>query len=242
MVGQLVEQTPPDVIVFQDLFPGNYAVKVEDSYGCMDTTRFTVVAPDPIEAMPSIGDQNSCFGEADASIVIPNSSLVGGTGNLNVTVLSPAGNPMGGGTFTDEGFGVSGLVCLNGDGTYEVTTTDDNGCSRVDTVYVNCPEPIEWTVDWTDVVCAGASDGTIVAEASGGSGGELYLTNNLSTPVLLSAAADSLPLTASIGNLGEYLSGVGVRCVGLHFGHGLHHGGGACTDRTFHYKCDRFDM
>ena len=21
-----------------------------------------------------------------------------------------------------------GLVCLNGDGTYEVTTTDDNGC------------------------------------------------------------------------------------------------------------------
>ena len=56
---------------------------------------------------------------------------------------------MGGGTFTDDGFELSGLVCLNGDGTYEVTTTDDNGCFRVDTVYVNCPEPIEWTVDWT---------------------------------------------------------------------------------------------
>jgi hypothetical protein len=26
---------------------------------------------------------------------------------------------------------------LNGDGTYEVTTTDDNGCSRVDIVHVN---------------------------------------------------------------------------------------------------------
>ncbi len=199
-----------DVNSFSDVEPGDYAVLVLDAYGCMDTTRFTVVAPDPIEAMPSIGNQNSCFGEADASIVIPDSLLVGGTGDLNVTVLSPAGNPMGGGTFTEEGFELSGLVCLNGDGTYEVTTTDDNGCSRVDIVYVNCPEPIEWTVDWTDVVCAGASDGTIVAEASGGSGGELYLTNNLSTPVLLSAAADSLPLTASIGDLGPTLYQVWV--------------------------------
>ena len=206
--GALVAET--NVNSFSDVEPGDYAVLVLDAYGCMDTTRFTVVAPDPIEAMPSIGDQNSCFGEADASIVIPNSSLVGGTGDLNVTVLSPAGNPMDGGTFTNEGFELSGLVCLNGDGTYEVTTTDDNGCSRVDTVYVNCPEPIEWTVDWTDVVCAGASDGTIVAEASGGSGGELYLTNNLSTPVLLSAAADTLPLTASIGDLGPTIYQVWV--------------------------------
>lgn len=206
--GALVAQT--NVNSFSDVEPGDYAVLVLDDYGCRDTTRFTVVAPDPIEAMPSIGNQNSCFGEADASIVIPESLLVGGTGDLNVTVLSPAGNPMGGGTFTDEGFELSGLVCLNGDGTYEVTTTDDNGCFRVDTVYVNCPEPIEWTVDWTDVVCAGASDGTIVAEASGGSGGELYLTNNQSAPVLLSAAADTLPLTASIGNLGPTLYQVWV--------------------------------
>ena len=199
-----------DVNSFSDVEPGDYAVLVLDDYGCMDTTRFTVVAPEPIEAMPSIGNQNSCFGEADASIVIPDSLLVGGTGDLTVTVLSPVGNPMGGGTFSDDGFELSGLVCLNGDGTYEVTTTDDNGCFRVDTVYVNCPEPIEWTVDWTNVVCAGASDGTIVAEASGGSGGELYLTNNQSAPVLLSAEADSLPLTASIGDLGPTLYQVWV--------------------------------
>ena len=205
---EVVAQT--NVNTFSDVEPGDYAVLVLDAYGCMDTTRFTVVAPEPIEAMPSIGNQNSCFGEADASIVIPDSLLVGGTGDLSVTVLSPVGNPMGGGTFSDDGFELSGLVCLNGDGTYEVTTTDDNGCFRVDTVYVNCPEPIEWTVGWTDVVCAGASDGTIVAEASGGSGGELYLTNNQSAPVLLSAEADSLPLTASIGDLGPTLYQVWV--------------------------------
>ena len=108
----------------------------------MDTTRFTVVAPEPIEAMPSIGNQNSCFGEADASIVIPDSLLVGGTGDLSVTVLSPVGNPMGGGTFTDDGFELSGLVCLNGDGTYEVTTTDDNGCFRVDTCTSTVRNPL----------------------------------------------------------------------------------------------------
>ena len=165
---EVVAQT--DVNTFSDVEPGDYAVLVLDAFGCMDTTRFTVVAPEPIEAMPSIGNQNACFGEADASIVIPDSLLVGGTGGLSVTVLSPVGNPMGGGTFDDDGFELTGLVCLNGDGTYEVTTTDDNGCFRVDYVHVNCPEPIEWSVGWTDVVCAGASDGTIVAEASGGSG------------------------------------------------------------------------
>ena len=48
-----------------------------------------------------------------------------------------------------------------------------------------------------------------MAEASGGSGG-LYLTNNQSEPVLLSAAADTLPLTASIGDLGPTLYQVWV--------------------------------
>ena len=105
---EVVAQT--DVNNFSDVEPGDYAVLVLDDYGCMDTTRFTVVAPEPIEAMPSIGNQNSCFGEADASIVIPDSLLVGGTGDLTVTVLSPVGNPMGGGTFSDEGFELSGLV------------------------------------------------------------------------------------------------------------------------------------
>jgi hypothetical protein len=78
--GALVAQT--DVNSFSDVEPGDYAVLVLDAYGCMDTTRFTVVAPDPIEAMPSIGDQNSCFGEADASIVIPDSLLRGRHGWL----------------------------------------------------------------------------------------------------------------------------------------------------------------
>ena len=91
--GDVVAET--DVNSFLDVEPGDYAVLVLDDYGCMDTTRFTVVAPDPIEAMPSIGNQNSCFGEADASIVIPNSLLVGGTGDLSVTVLSPCGQPHG---------------------------------------------------------------------------------------------------------------------------------------------------
>ena len=198
---------------FSDVEPGDYAVLVLDDYGCMDTTMFTVVSPDPIEAMPSIGNDNSCFGEADASIVIPDTLLVGGTGGLNVSVLSPSGEPIFEGAAPDEGgFELPGLVCQNGDGTFVVTTTDENGCFRVDSVSVNCPEPIEWTVDWTDVVCAGAADGTIVAEASGGSGENLYLTNVQDTIEFLSVV-DTLsltPLTASIDSVGPALYQVWV--------------------------------
>ena len=50
----------------------------------------------------------------------------------------------------------------------------------------------------------------------GGSGG-LYLTNNQSEPVLLSAAADTLPLTASIGDLGPTFYQVWVVDSLVHF-------------------------
>ena len=40
---EVVAQT--DVNNFSDVEPGDYAVLVLDAFGCMDTTRFTVVAP-----------------------------------------------------------------------------------------------------------------------------------------------------------------------------------------------------
>ena len=99
---------------------------------------------------------------------------------------------------------------MNGDGTYEVTTTDDNGCFRVDTVYVKCPEPIEWTVDGPTWCAPALPTEPLWRRLSRRIGGELYLTNNQSAPVLLSAEADSLPLTASIGDLGPTLYQVWV--------------------------------
>ena len=45
-------------LVFQGLSAGNYVLYTEDFNTCKDTVEIEVISPDPIEAMPSIGDQN----------------------------------------------------------------------------------------------------------------------------------------------------------------------------------------
>ena len=164
---------------FPGLMAGDYEVYVKNDFGCFDTTAFSVVSPAPIEAAFDIADNNSCFGEADALIVLPDSTLNGGTGSLLPVAQDPQGstiNPV----LNDGIYTWDGLECINGDGEFVFTVSDANGCTRKDTLYVNCPEPFDVAFDYGDVVCAGDADGFISVEASGGSG-SLYLTNSAET-------------------------------------------------------------
>ena len=164
---------------FPGLMAGDYEVYVKNDFGCFDTTAFSVVSPAPIEAAFAIADNNSCFGEADALIVLPDSTLNGGTGSLLPVAQDPQGstiNPV----LNDGIYTWDGLECINGDGEFVFTVSDANGCTRKDTLYVNCPEPFDVAFDYGDVVCAGDADGFISVEASGGSG-SLYLTNSAET-------------------------------------------------------------
>ena len=164
---------------FPGLIAGDYEVYVKNDIGCFDTTAFSVVSPAPIEAAFDIADNNSCFGEADALIVLPDSTLTGGTGSLLPVAQDPQGstiNPV----LNDGIYTWDGLECINGDGEFVFTVSDANGCTRKDTLYVNCPEPFDVAFDYGDVVCAGDADGFISVEASGGSG-SLYLTNSAET-------------------------------------------------------------
>lgn len=164
---------------FPGLIAGDYEVYVKNDFGCFDTTAFSVVSPAPIEAAFDIADNNSCFGEADALIVLPDSTLTGGTGSLLPVAQDPQGstiNPV----LNDGIYTWDGLECINGDGEFVFTVSDANGCTRKDTLYVNCPEPFDVAFDYGDVVCAGDADGFISVEASGGSG-SLYLTNSAET-------------------------------------------------------------
>ena len=164
---------------FPGLTAGDYEVYVKNDFGCYDTTAFTVTAPDAIEAAFEIADDNSCFGEADALIVLPDSTMTGGTGSLLPVAQDPQGstiNPvLNDGIYTWEG-----LECIDGDGEFVFTVSDANGCTRKDTLLVNCPEPFDVAFASGDVVCAGDADGFIAVEASGGSG-SLYLTNSTET-------------------------------------------------------------
>ncbi len=164
---------------FASLEEGSYVVITEDANACKDTVTFEVTSPAPLEAALEIADNNSCFGEADALIVLPDSTLVGGTGSLLPVAQDPQGSTINP-EFVDGIYTWDGLECIDGDGEFVFTVSDANGCTLKDTIYVNCPEPFDVAFASGDVVCTGDADGFISVEASGGSG-SLYLTNSTET-------------------------------------------------------------
>ena len=175
---------------FPGLTAGDYEVYVANDYGCYDTTAFVVESPDPIAAQFAVADNNTCFGEADAMIVLPDSTLFGGTGDLLLTAETPQGatiNPV----LVEDTYIWDGLVCADGDGEFIFSVSDANGCTRKDTLYVNCPEPFDVVFDSEDVVCSGDANGFIVVEASGGSG-SLFLTS----------ATETVPVSEGLMDLG----------------------------------------
>ena len=171
---------------FPGLSQGDYRVEVVDEFGCRDTVTFEVATPPAILMAVELVDDNECFGEGDALVVIPDGGLSGGSGDLAPLAVGPAGDVLSPVSTTDSLYW-TGLVCEDGDGTFVFTVTDDNGCTKSDTLFVNCPEPLEATLTSGDVICAGDADGFIVAEATGGSG-DLFLTNQFATV----GAADGL--------------------------------------------------
>ena len=175
---------------FPGLTAGDYEVYVANDYGCYDTTAFVVESPDPIAAQFAVADNNTCFGEADAMIVLPDSTLFGGTGDLLLTAETPQGatiNPV----LVEDTYIWDGLVCADGDGEFIFSVSDSNGCTKKDTLYVNCPEPFDVVFDSEDVVCSGDANGFIVVEASGGSG-SLFLTS----------ATETVPVSEGLMDLG----------------------------------------
>ena len=187
---------------FPGLLAGDYEVYVVNEFGCYDTTAFSVLSPPAIEAAITLTDDNSCFGEADAVIVLPDSTLMGGTGNLTVTALSPSGGSVSP-TFDDDGRVWDGLVCQDGEGAFVFTVSDANGCTLVDTIYVNCPEAIEVELSYGNVICNGDADGYILAEASGGSG-ELYLTNQNEVALATDGLLDLGPGTYLVSVIDDF--------------------------------------
>jgi len=105
--------------------------------------------------------------------------LAGGTSTLvvsNVQIFQDVDyfyNWSNGGTTA----GISGLTA----GTYTVTVTTDQGCSATASVVVSEPTELLLTASHTNEICAGANDGSITANASGGTPGYAYSIDNGTT-------------------------------------------------------------
>ena len=203
--GAVTSQEETESRTFEDLGPGKYEVFVSNTYGCYDTVQFEVVEPDEFVVNFALTDDNECDNEADAVVFLSNDALSGGTLGLGGTPTFDVRDPLGNlvvETPTDTGYVWDGLACVGGSGDFVFRAVDLNGCEVLDTIEVNCPAPIEWSVEFGDLTCHSdlvgfGADGFIVAEATGGSD-SLYLNIGAEEVPLEEGFLDLTPSTYQV--------------------------------------------
>ena len=141
------------------LAAGTYTVTITDFNNCTKTQSFTVTQPTAISATAS-ATQATC-GQANGSVSVVAS---GGTGSLSYLWNT--------GAITST---VNGLSA----GTYTVTVTDQNNCTRTaSTSVTSLNAPVINSASVTNVSCFGGSNGSIDITVSGGTGTLTYLWSN----------------------------------------------------------------
>ena len=147
-----------------DLSTGNYVVTVTDVNGCeVVSSAVFLEQPIAVNSNPS-PTSTSCQGSMDGGATL---DVWGGAGNYTFAWSN--------GSITQN---ISNVLA----GTYTVTVTDFNGCTNSSEVTVDGPAPITLNVQGIgNVTCNGENDGSIFADAFGGTPGYTYLWNNGAT-------------------------------------------------------------
>ncbi len=154
------------------LSAGSYSVVVLDQQGCADTASFVLSQPAPLVASISLQNSLSCFGGNDGALSV---SANGGTPPYQIAWSNGATTAT-----------ASNLLA----GSYFVTLTDANGCTDSASFLLTEPSEIQTSISViSPVACAGGSDGSLLASATGGSGSFGYLWSNGQTSALVSNLA-----------------------------------------------------
>ncbi len=138
---------------------GTYNCTMTDAGGCTKTL-VAVVAEPPAVALSSVVSNVACFGAATGAVVL---TAAGGTGgfSFNWADLPGANDPK------DR----TNLAA----GSFSVTATDANGCSKTASVTVAQPTAaVAATAVLTHLSCAGSQNGAIDLTASGGTGALVF--------------------------------------------------------------------
>lgn len=139
---------------FSNLNPGTYSITVLDNGTGCSSVSISTITIDPVSGAPVITLSSttnvSCFGDADGEISV---SVTGGQ-----APYSYSWNPNAG-----SGATISNLA----GGSYQVTVTDDLGCSSTATFTVSEPSEININGTGSNVIC-GTSDGLISTNVTGG--------------------------------------------------------------------------
>ena len=136
---------------------GTYTVTAQDVNGCTATMEQEVVVGPAAIDVNAMSMPEACFGSADGQV---SWAPEGGEGMYTYAF---------GGEATTETV-VSDLA----PGTYEVTVTDEDGCSETVSVEVAAGVEITATAVSTDASCFGDDDGEVELSAEGGTGSFQY--------------------------------------------------------------------
>ncbi len=155
---------------------GVYTITVTDNNGCTATASTTISQPASPVTVSITLSAPLCFGQPSATAT---AVATGGTGSHNFVWNSTP--PQNTATATNLPAG-----------NYTVTATDANNCSSSASVSIApAPTALTTTISHNDVLCFGASTGSVTVVASGSYGSYTYLWN--STPQQTSASASQLP-------------------------------------------------
>ncbi len=164
------------------LVAGTYTVTVTDANGCTKTTSATITQP-PAIALSSVVSNVLCNGAS--------------TGAIDLTVsggVAPYSYAWTNGATTQD---ISGLVA----GTYTVTVTDANGCTKTTSATVTQPPALALSTTITNVLCNGASTGAVDLTVSGGTPGYTYAwTSGATTQDISGLVAGTYTVTVTDAN------------------------------------------
>ncbi len=131
------------------LAPGTYSVTVTDAGGCTSSLSITIEEPEPISAFLE-GHDPSCYDSEDGRI---EAMVVGGTPPFQ---------------FEWSSSGLEGASVQNlSSGTYEVTVTDDRGCTATAFATLRAPQPLSVQPEIQSADCADGQ-GRIALHVQGG--------------------------------------------------------------------------
>lgn len=138
---------------------GIYNVEAIDNMGCSGNYSVAIGQPTPLE-LTITTNPVQCYGDPVGSIT---AGVSGGTPPYYYQWSTEATEP---------------VIHNLGQGNYSLTVTDNNGCTTSGNAVITQPEKLKLELFPNNISCSDQSDGYIMSQVSGGSGGYQYLWSN----------------------------------------------------------------